>query len=90
MANYPHIFGEKVYASFCWFANAVASEDPGVADHAKRLVVAREMISNEPVFLKFINADFVSQGYDSDTLQGTFNNRLSALATNLVALGFGG
>ncbi len=85
----PHIFGDKVFAAYVWFANAVASEG-AVTDHAKRLVVARLMVSDNPVFDKFVKADFVDQGYDSTTAQETINNRLSALATNLVLLGFGG
>jgi hypothetical protein len=85
----PHIFGDKVFAAYVWFANAVASEG-AVTDHAKRLVVARAMVSDVCVFDKFVKADFVAQGYDSTTDQASLNNRLSALATNLVALGFGG
>jgi hypothetical protein len=84
----PHLFGEKVFVAYCWFANAVASEG-AVTNHAKRLIVAKQMISDNPVFDKFIKADFVAQGYNDTTAQDTINNRLSALATNLVNLGFG-
>jgi hypothetical protein len=85
----PHIFGEKVYASYVWFANAVASEDPGTLNHAKRLKLARLMISSDWVGDQFVKTDFNAQGWDDNTSQDTFNNRLSALATNLVNLGFG-
>jgi hypothetical protein len=84
----PHIFREKLETAYVWFANAVASEGE-VTDHAKRLKLARQMVCDIPVFDKFIVRDMTSQGYTWETTQETINNRLSALATNLVALGFG-
>jgi|PlaIllAssembly_1097288.scaffolds.fasta_scaffold04769_4 hypothetical protein len=85
----PHIFREKLETAYCWFANAVAAEDPGTTDHVKRLKVARMMITEPVVFDKFIVLDMTAQNFNSDTSQEDINNRLSALGTNLVALGFG-
>lgn len=88
MENY-HIFNEKLFNAYVWFANAVASEG-AVTDHAKRLTLARMMIGPDPACERFIKADMEAQGYNGNTSQDTINNRLSALATNLVNLGFGG
>jgi hypothetical protein len=85
----PHIFREKLETAYCWFANAVAAEGSGVTDHVKRLKVARMMITEPVVFDKFVVLDMTSQGFTSSTSQTDINNRLSALGTNLVALGFG-
>ena len=87
MPSYPD--REKISLSYVWFANAVASEDPGTTDHAKRLKVAREMCQNTPCFNEFIFRSMTQNGYVYETDQATINNHLSALATNLVALGFG-
>lgn len=87
MDNY-HIFNEKLWIAYVWFANAVASEG-AVTDHAKRLKVARYMISPNPPFDNFVRTDLIAQGYDATTAQGTIQDRLSGLATNLVAMGFG-
>ena len=84
----PHIFGEKCYTAYVWFANAVASEG-AVTDHAKRVKVARLLVSPDNPMDQFIKTDFVGQGYNWETAQATINDRLSALCTNLVLLGFG-
>ena len=85
----PNILRDKLETAYVWFANAVASEDPGTANHAKRLKIAREIVANVPSFDHFIIRDMTAQGFTDDTAQGDFNNRLSGLATNLVNLGFG-
>lgn len=79
---------DKINAAYVWFANAVASEGE-VADHARRLKIARLMLATEVIFANFIRIDFESQGFTHATPQASYNDRLSALATNLVALGFG-
>lgn len=84
----PHIFREKLETAYVWFANAVASEG-AITDHAKRVKIARQMLMDPCPFDKFVVRDMTGQGYDSETVQDTINNRLSALATNLVNLGFG-
>ena len=84
----PHIFREKLEIAYCWFANAVAAEG-AVTDHVKRLKIARMMITEPVVFDKFIVIDMTAQEFTSATSQADINNRLSALGTNLVALGFG-
>lgn len=87
MDNYI-VFDEKLYNAYVWFANAVASEG-AVSNHAERLLVAKMLIGPNNVADKFIRADMIGQGYNAATSQDTINNRLSALATNLVNLGFG-
>ena len=79
---------QMIDTAYVWFANAVASEG-GVTDHAKRLKVARLMLAPEVPFERFVWIDFVGQGFTFATSQSVYNERLSALATNLVALGFG-
>lgn len=83
------VFDEKLYTAYVWFANAVASEG-SVTNHDKRLVLARMLISPNPPCERFIKEDMIAQGYNADTSQSDIQNRLSALATNLVNLGFGG
>jgi hypothetical protein len=85
----PQIFREKLDIAFVWFANAVASEAPETANHVKRLKIARQLLAEPCPFDKFILVDMVAQGYTWETAQETFQDRLSALATNLVNLGFG-
>ena len=65
----------------------ISEEDAAL--HEKKKKVARLMISTAPIFDEFIKNDFINQGFDDTTDQNDINNRLSALATNLVALGFG-
>jgi hypothetical protein len=80
---------EKISLAYVWFANAVASEDIATLNHAKRLKLAREMCSNAPIFNEFIFRSMTQQGYVYETDQTTINDYMSALATNLITLGFG-
>jgi hypothetical protein len=86
---YPETILEKKYAAYVWFANAVASEDPNTKDHDKRMKLAKEMATMNPSFDAFVTVDMNTQGFDSQAKSADIQNRISGLATNLIALGFG-
>lgn len=87
---FPETFLEKKHSAYVWFANAVASEAPETANHAERLVLAKQMAGLNPPFDAYVTIDFAVQGFSDATPLGDIQNRLSGLATNLIALGFGG
>ena len=87
---FPTTFLEKKHAAYVWFANAVASEAPETANHAERMVLAKQMASLNPPFDAYVTIDFAVQGFSDATSLSDIQNRLSGLASNLVALGFGG
>ena len=87
---FPTTLLEKKNATYIWFANAVASEAPTTPSHAERLVIAKSCAGLTPPFDAYVTIDFLTQGYDDSTPLNTVETRFSGLATNLIALGFGG
>lgn len=81
---------EKKNIAYVWFANAVASESEATPKHAERLALAKQMANGGGSVDWYVSVDFASQGFTDATAQNDVNNRLSGIATNLVALGFGG
>lgn len=84
---YPTTLFEKKEAAINWFASAVASEDPATPNHERRLNLARQLLHGGGMIENFVTVDFKMQGFDDDTLIADVQNRLSGLATNLLALG---
>lgn len=87
---FPSTLVERKNAAYVWFSNAVASESAGTANHDKRMVLAKKCASLNPDFDAYVTIDFLTQGYTDSTAQADIQNRFSGLATNLIALGFGG
>lgn len=86
-------FREKLNVSYVQAANAIAAEDPQTANHDKRLAIARQFAAGGGACDQFVTIDMTldaAQGYNDSTPIATIYSRLSALITNLVALGFGG
>jgi hypothetical protein len=81
---------EKKNLAYVWFANAVASESAATPDHEKRLALAKQMANGGGSLDWYVTIDFAGQGFTDATALGDVQNRLSGLASNLVALGFGG
>jgi len=88
--SFPSTFLERKHAAYVWFANAVASESPATPDHERRLALARQCATLAPSFDAYVTIDFQTQGFSDATSLNDIQNRLSGLATNLIALGFGG
>lgn len=86
---FPTTLIEKKNDAYVWFANAVASESAGTANHAQRMVLAKKCASLNPDFDAYVTIDFLSQGFGDTTTQADVRNRFSGLAANLIALGFG-
>ena len=80
--------GAKQRAAVIWFCNAVSSEAPTTANHEERLKIARALLSGSGgAWTYFVeDCDLVSE-YTDATPQNDVNNRLSGLATNMIALG---
>ena len=84
-------FREKLNVAYVNIANAVASEAPSATDHAKRLAIAKQFAAGGGSMDWFITVDMtLGQGYSDSTAEATIESRLSALLSNLVALGYGG
>ena len=81
---------EKKNLAYVWFANAVASESAATANHEQRLALAKQMANGGGSIDWYVSIDFAGQGFTDATSQNDVQNRLSGLASNLVALGFGG
>ena len=80
--------GQKQRSAVIWFANAVASEAANTANHAERLQLARNLISGSGgAWTYFVEDCGLVSDYGDATNQTTINNRLSSLATNMIALG---
>lgn len=79
---------EKQRSAVIWFANAVASESAATTDHDKRLALARSLISGSGTpWIYFIEDCSLVSDFTGSTAQVDINNRLSGLATNMIALG---
>lgn len=87
---FPSTLLEKKHAAYVWFANAVASENPATQNHAQRLSLAKQMANGGGSIDWYVTIDFATQGFTDATSTADVQNRLSGLASNLVALGFGG
>lgn len=85
---FPATLLERKNAAYVWFANAVASESAATPDHDKRLALAKQCATLNPSFDAYVTIDFAVQGFTDSTSLDDVQNRLSGLATNLVALGF--
>ena len=84
---YGDTLNEKKEIAFVWFANAVASESEATPKHAERLDLARKLLAGGGTVAQYVAIDFATQGYTNATAQNDINNRLSALATNMIVLG---
>lgn len=87
---FPTTFLEKKNAAYVWFANAVASESAATPDHDKRMALAKQMAQGGGSLDWYVTIDFATQGFSDATALNDVQNRLSGLAANMVALGFGG
>ena len=85
---FPSTLLEKKNAAYVWFANAVASESEATPKHAERLALAKQMANGGGAIDWYVSIDFATQGFTDATSLGDVQNRLSGLATNLIALGF--
>ena len=81
---------EKTSVGYVNIANAIASESPTTENHAQRLIIGRQMAQGGGAFSWYVANDFIGQDFTDATSQSDINNRLSALLTNLILLGFGG
>ena len=84
---FPTTLLEKKNAAYVWFANAVASESEATPNHAQRLALAKQMANGGGSIDWYVTVDFATQGFTDATSLNDVQNRLSGLATNLVALG---
>jgi hypothetical protein len=85
---YPATLLEKKNAAYVGLSNDIASESAATVDHDKRLALAKQMASLNPSFDAYVTVDLAVQGYSDATSAADVKNRISALITNLVALGF--
>lgn len=70
-------------------ANDIASESEATQDHAARMNLAKQMATGGGSIDWYVTIDANAQGYNEATPLATVKNRISALITNLVKLGFG-
>ena len=85
---YPTSYREKINAAYVSLANDIASESAATPDHDKRMGLAKQMASLAPSFDAYVTVDLATQGYGDATPYTDVKNRIAALLSNLVALGF--
>lgn len=71
-------------------ANDIASESEATPSHEQRMNLAKQMAQGGGSIDWYVTIDANAQGYNESTPLATVKNRISALITNLVKLGFGG
>ena len=83
-------FLEKKNLAYVVEANAIAQESVGTANHAQRLVIAKQMAQGGGSIDWYVTINCNAAGYTDATPQQSFNDQLQTLVPVMVTLGFGG